>query len=288
MLISIACAVPFNPMVAIAPPRMDAAHAVVVAGQLLTTTPADAEARTRHMCDAMRERRDAVKAVIRVRKRPAKGLRPALSAVDNAWGSLVQRLEAAERLPGGGELAQSAGSLLRTLVPDGLVALRVETDTKHSESERMLAVIDAQGLAPEIDRIAGAGYLQAVRDAHAALNEAMGLGGSAVPYGPTDLQLALGHLTAAMQLYMIQLASEVDPGSEDSVRRFDAAVAPIVRARNERSSSPPVDDTTTTDTTEPTQPAEPTQPTTTASSGSASNGTPAPTEPTVTNGAAHA
>lgn len=241
MSISIKCDVPFNPSDVIQRTRMTAPLAVLVAGQMVAACPSDANERTRQMCDAMSDRRGALAAVLNVRKRKPGGLRPYIAKLDNAWGSFDRRLEAAASVPDGGELASAAAHLRGTILPHGVSDLHADVATKHIESQRMLDVIREQNLSGEIDRIAGPGFLAAARAAHAALTDAAGLGAEAVQFGPRDVALALANLTSVIQLYVIRLAAEVDPGDAASVTRFNTAVAGLLRAREERPSSAPPD-----------------------------------------------
>lgn len=273
-MINIVCALPFDPMPAVSPIRIDSSRAVVVAGQLLTAKPADLTERTQRMADAVRERRDVVEAILRRRTRQPGGLRPVLAALDTAWGGLVQRLLAAHNLPPTDELCAIASRVLHEMRIDGLESLRTTTPDKVVQSGRMLGIVDEKHLAADIDRVAGPSFLAAVRSAHAGLVEALGLGAGHVPYAPTELGIALANLRKAMQLYAIGVAAETDPGSEESVRRFNDSVSPIVRARAERPDVSEEEDVPTDDLVTPT-----TDPTTTPVSPTTSDGT--------TNGVAH-
>lgn len=233
------CSIPFNPALYVTPRRIDARHAVVVAQQVQICAPADLGGGARAKLLLVASTREALMNVLKDRAKSSPGgMRPVLANVDNAWGGLHGRCESAARMPSGGLLAQEGQQLLDTVFGnEGLSFLRADAEAKHTESEKRLAIIAEGGLAARLDAVAGAGFLDEVRTAHAALGEALGLGSTPLTYGPTALADALSDVRLAIALYALQVAAEVDPSSEDSVRRFYSAMVPLDRLAADRASS---------------------------------------------------
>ena len=83
---------------------------------------------------------------------------------DRAWGDLQRRFEGmamllADRYP----KAKRAGELLLTLVPEGMEFLKADYSSQSTRMASILQHIDDDGLAKEIDEVAGEEFLQAIR-----------------------------------------------------------------------------------------------------------------------------
>lgn len=71
--------------------------------------------------------------------------------------------------------APRATVLLQTLFPTGLDFLKLPYAEEWAESERRLAMIKRDGLASELEALAGKPYLPAVKKAHTAYGAALGI-----------------------------------------------------------------------------------------------------------------
>jgi hypothetical protein len=224
----------------VSPMRFDGQHGIVLAAQLGVAASADLGPRGKAMLARVGTMADRVTAVLVQRgKTSAGGLRPIILAFDTAYSALSGRLSSAAKLPASaGDVSARATAVLDAVLVDGLTFLVNDAETKYAESVRRLLVIEEAGLDGEIDRIAGAGYLDAVKAAHAALGEAIGVGRAPVRYARAELQDAVLELAQAIADYCLQVAGEVDRYDAASVARFRAAMMPIDRFRADRAASP--------------------------------------------------
>jgi hypothetical protein len=219
--------------------RFGAQHGIVLASQLAVAAPPDITPGEQRALDLMGKKAKRVQKVLVARGKAAPGgLRPVLSALDAAYGGIYARLTSAAKLPAGfGDIAARAAAVLDAVLADGLGFLVNDAETKYAESERRLQVIEEKGLAAEIDRAAGAGFLDALKGAHAALAEALGMGATPVHFARTELLDAVTELAQSVGDYGLQVAAQVDRYDAASVARFRAAMMPIDRFRADRAAS---------------------------------------------------
>jgi hypothetical protein len=220
--------------------RFGSRHGVVLAGQLEVAAPPGLTGRPKAFLVKVGEKAVSLMDVLKARARVSVGgLRPHIALFDTAYGGLHGRLVSASKLPPSvGDIAASATSIIEAVLIDGLAFLVNDAETKYAESARRLGVIADQGLEREIDRVAGAGFLDAVKKAHAALGEAIGVGETPVRFARAELQDAVYELAVAIGDYGLQLAAEVDRDDPASVRRFREAMMPLDRYRADRSATP--------------------------------------------------
>lgn len=163
--------------------------------------------------------------------------RPFDVVLDRSWSAMRSRLDGCVLL-GDDDIAPRASQLMATVFPTGLDFLKLPYNEEWAESERRLAMIKADGLAKELDELAGKPYLAAIKKAHAAYGSALGITnkkGSA----PQAVRVAkpLRELQAAIGGYVRTVVGQVDEDDEESVAAAQAQLEPIVRARRPRGGS---------------------------------------------------
>lgn len=105
--------------------------------------------------------------------------------------------------------------------------LKLPYTRQHAESDRRIELIDERELADEIDRLVGDRFLPALRAAHQACGDALGIS-KAVPLPAVAVLVVepLRALTEALGRYALQLVALAhnDPDKHDAVV---AALSPI-------------------------------------------------------------
>ena len=95
-------------------------------------------------------------------------------ASDRCWGALRGRMQPWVDVEDENH-GKRAGELLELLFPTGLEFLNLPGPEQWSESDRRLALIESDGLEPDIVELAGQSFLDRLRKAHADHGDALGI-----------------------------------------------------------------------------------------------------------------
>lgn len=215
------------------PPRIGGHHALVLVEQLVLAAPADLHPYAERAKAKMLAKASRVFDVHNTRATPTIGLRAAYAPLDAAWGALAGRLSAATKLPTP-EASDRAKRIVERLFPDGLAFLLRDASTKYGETSRKLDIIEEDGLAPEIERIAGVGFLDAVKTAQVAFGEVLGVGSTPIVFERGALRAAVNDLALAIADYARTIAAMVDRDDAASIRTYQLAMMPFDRFRERR------------------------------------------------------
>jgi hypothetical protein len=282
--------------------RANGPSALVLWARLQKVAPKDITTDEKRALKILGQRAKEVREVQseRDRQSPAK-LRPVLNSYVNGWSGLYEGLSAKARVPAVvSDAGLRAQAINDSLFPDGVSFTQLPAPSAWSEGERRLERLDAEGLESRIIELVGADLLSTVRVSTAALADAIGTGeADRITPSSTGLIEALARFGRAVSRYGRWLAANCDEEDPASVDRFMRAVAPIDAHRAAMGRSSGSDTTTpdTTDTSEPTtapppasgsDPVHADRPTTTSNGfvgAPTSNGTPAPSSTTTSNGA---
>lgn len=160
--------------------------------------------------------------------------RPFDVALDRSWSALRTRLEGCVQL-GDDDQSPRASKLMTTLFPTGLDFLKLPYAEEWAESERRLAMVKTAGLAPELEELAGAPYLPAIKKAHAAYGTVLGITDKKAAMPETTRVVGpLRQLQAAIGAYVRAVVGQVEEDDEESVAAAQEQLEPIVRARRPR------------------------------------------------------
>lgn len=214
-------------------PRLDVASAVSLGKMMLAVTPKDAPVHVKkaakrvHACVTALE--DAWKQ--RVPASSTADLRPLDRRLDNRWSALHDRITAWEALDEREQKRARASEIAKVLFPDGLAFLKLAYVSEHAESQRRLDLVAERKLGPAIDDLAGKEFLAALRDAHAAYGEALGIT-KAAPFveAAPAVNAPLRALTEAIGAYNVQVLAyaDHDDGARTAARR---ALEPVDKFR---------------------------------------------------------
>jgi len=191
-------------------PKLDVAGAVALSIKLLAAVPKNAPVPVKKAAKALRQKVLTLQSVWKARDRVEKRVdpRPLDVLADHAMAHLVGRIEDYAGLPQElYPLASRAAALLATLFPTGLTFLKQNYPSQWAETQKRLERIDEEGLADDIDKIAGPEFLSEVRRVHALYGDAIGVTRNN-KIGPLpNLSTPLREVSAAITLYSMQLAT---------------------------------------------------------------------------------
>lgn len=222
----------FDPTAYARAPKLDVAGAVTLAIQLLTNVPKSPPTPVKKAAQILRKRTVTLQSVWKERDRIAKpeDPRPIDVMADGAMGRLHGRIDdyaglPADRYP----LSARAQQLAKSLFPDGLAFLTTDFASQWSETEKKLQRIDEEGLAKEIDQIAGPEFLAEVRRIHKLYGEAIGATRSRSKAEVPSLVKPLRDVSQAITGYAIQLVAVLMDAGTDAAKRTAAraALAPL-------------------------------------------------------------
>ena len=184
--------------------------------------------------------------------------------VDNTWSGTDDRLLGMSRLPGEPKAAE-ASALRARLFPDGLKFLTKAFKEEWAESKARLDRIDAEDLGPALDRLCGKEFLPAIRKAHQAYGDALGLTapGAAPTVDEAPLRGPLDAFMLALRRYTTKVVAHGDDDTPEGTALMAALLWPL------DTWAPPAPKRTPTTPDEPVNELDRTQP-----------GTPTPTDPT--------
>jgi hypothetical protein len=165
--------------------------------------------------------------------------RPYDVTLDRCWAALRTRLEGCVQL-GDDDHAPRAGVMLSTIYPNGLDFLRLSYPEEWAESERRLEMVKKDKLAKELEELAGAPYLPAIKKAHAAYGTVLGITDKKAP-AVESVRVAkpLRELQAAIGAYVRAVVGQVEEDDEESVAAAQEQLEPLVRAKRPRGSAEP-------------------------------------------------
>ena len=168
--------------------------------------------------------------------------RPFDLVLDRCWSALRSRLEGCVQL-GDDDHAPRGARMTTVLFPTGLDFLKLPYAEEWAESERRLQLVKTDGLAGELEELAGAKYLPAIKKAHAAYGAALGITDKkAAPTDGVRVVKPLRELQAAIGAYVRAVVGQVDEDDEESVAATQEQLEPIVRARRPRESGAVVEE----------------------------------------------
>jgi len=160
--------------------------------------------------------------------------RPFDATLDRCWSALRTRLEGCVQL-GDDDYAPRATVMISTLFPTGLDFLKLPYAEEWAESERRLAMIKTDGLASEVEELAGAPYLPAIKKAHSAYGTVLGITDKKATVTATARVVGpLRELQAAIGAYVRAVVGQVEEDDEESVAAAQGQLEPVVRARRTR------------------------------------------------------
>lgn len=153
--------------------------------------------------------------------------RQADNVIDAAWSALHTRLEAYASLPPAHwPRSPRAAELLASVFPSGLGFLSLPYPDEWAEGERRLERISLNGLAKDIDELAGVEFLAEVKRAQQRYGEVLAMRKGGDKRLPSDITEPLRALGRAISSYALQVIATND-GSAASLQAIRQTLKPI-------------------------------------------------------------
>lgn len=204
--------------------------APVLAEQLVTAAPRDADAQEKKALAEVTEAAQHVADVVSARERATPTqVRPKWIALSSVWTGAYEVCSGKARLDTGTPQGDGAQHLMKALFFDGVPVSQRDATQSYGISRRMLARIDGEKLVKTFESIIGPELLAQIRSRTDDLGEAIGAGDTRAPSVPSGnaVQEALSRFGRKVGAYGRVLAAKVDEDDARSVQRFLDAVAPI-------------------------------------------------------------
>lgn len=218
----------FDPTQYVRPPMIDVPSGVALGVALLTALPTPTPDNVLNAANKVRQETLALQ--LAWGKSDSGGAPPdrrkADMRIDNAWGILLDRLEAYSLLPAAGFPRAPRAREIVDMISPNREWLNFVYGAEWAESTKRLERIEDDGLTHDINELAGPEFLVEVREAHAAYGIALGVTKPAHATPEVNLAEPLRSLARAIGRYGIAVVGMVndDPESVAVVRR---ALRPI-------------------------------------------------------------
>ena len=232
-------------------PRVDTTDAITLGAELLTAARAESQPSSR-VARALKRLTTTYSALSEVASHPSTAStrvelkRETDRLLDGAWGALFDWLSGWSKLPYEPAAADQARHMSGALFPDGLKFTLLPFKREWSESETRIRLMEREGFAEAITKLGGAPFVKALRKAHKAYGEVLGI--TRVPSdapSPPALREPLEAFILALRGYVLQVtahADEDDPGAHALTERLLSPLARWqTRARGQVTPSAPED-----------------------------------------------
>lgn len=232
---------PFDATPYVRPPVVDIATAIGLSCQLLSNIPKKASApvlaAARKLRKATVHAQTVWGAAIEVDASSAK--RPADIIVDNAWGALEQRIAGYARLPANEYPLAAKAQEIHDALFANMNFLTLEYTAEWAEGEARLTKIDKEGLAANIDKIAGPDFLSHLRVAHAAYGKVLGATTAQHKKPAPRVVDALNDLKRGIVQLAINIIAGIDEDVPTTVATAQSMLEPLdqLRAAQSRKAS---------------------------------------------------
>lgn len=212
----------FDPTQYVRPPMIDVPSGVALGVALLTALPTPTPDNVLNAANKVRQ--ETVALQLAWAKTDSGSTPPdrrkADMRIDNAWGILLDRLEAYSLLPvAGSPRAPRARELVDIISPNDREWLNFVYGAEWAESTKRLKRIEDDGLAKDINELAGPEFLLEVQDAHTAYGIALAVTKPAHDTPEVNLAEPLRSLGRAIARYGIAVAGMVDDDPASVARK---------------------------------------------------------------------
>lgn len=220
----------FDPSLYTRTPRFDVAAGIALARQILAALPSRQPPPLRRCAERLDQDTQTLQRLWLEREQAALAVdpRPVDHMADHAWRNLHDRLVAYAAMPTEHypEAAQ-AGELVAALFPEGLSFLTLDYSSQWAESEKRLQRVAAEGLAADIERLAGPAFLAEVRRCHAMYGDAIGISKPRERRAPVPLSEPLRAMAQALIALCAQLIALYYEGDAQQQSEVRIALRPI-------------------------------------------------------------
>lgn len=203
-------------------PNLDVAGGLSLAKTMLLLAPKSSSSAVRKAASAVENAVVALEGKWTRQVELSRDLRPWARRSAAAWSAVRDRLATYESFAEGNSERIRAMKIHDLLFGEGLDFLTLTFPRQHAESERRIKRIDERGLAKELEQLVGARFVAALRAAHQAFGDVLGISKPVVPATPVFVVEELRALTDAISEYALQLLALA---SNDPEKREAVAIA---------------------------------------------------------------
>jgi hypothetical protein len=169
---------------------------------------------------------------------PPEDGRPFDITLDRAWTALRSRLTAWDKLEPEFSSPRAA-ELDEALFPTGLDFLQLRFRKQWAESDRRLEQIKSDELGEELEQLAGAPFVAAVKQAHQDYGRVLGITHKkADPVDATRVLEPLQALRSAIASYARAVVGLTDEDDDEAVAAMTSQLRPLVESRRSATSAP--------------------------------------------------
>lgn len=149
--------------------------------------------------------------------------------IDSAWAALFDFLGAWSKVPYE-PAAEQARHVRGALYPDGLKFTLLPFKREWAESETRIHAMGREGFDETITKLGGAPFIKAIRKAHKAYGEVLGITRvpSDAPSAPT-LREPLEAFILALRGYVLQVTAHADEDDPEAKALTERLLAPLTR-----------------------------------------------------------
>lgn len=225
----------FDPTPYVRPPVLDMASGFALGVALLAAVPKPAPEAVKVAARKLRKDTVALQtAWLKSDALPtAPDKRKADMRIDNAWGILLDRLEAYAFLPSAGyPKAARARELVDAISGPDREWLKLAYEAEWAESAKRLKKIADDGLTNDVNALAGPEFLAEVIAAHTAYGIAIGVTEAAPEVIQVNLAAPLRRVSRSIGHYGLAVASTVDDENPETITAARKALRPIDEFRD--------------------------------------------------------
>jgi hypothetical protein len=225
----------FDPNDLVAIPRLDANGALELGASLLARARAEARlpAHVLHAFEALVTEHRNLEHILeeRLGPPPPDGYRARRADVleDSHWAAFHDWLLAWTRLPLSYPEAFTARKIFDAIFPEGLAFTQLPYKLEWQEADERIRRIARDGLDREVEALGGGTFLRALRSAHEAYSEALGLGAytPAPPRYEVPKKKSLEATVHEMRRYVLAVLGQVDASEPDTADLATRLLEPL-------------------------------------------------------------
>jgi hypothetical protein len=225
----------FDPNDLVAIPRLDANGALELGASLIATARAEAHvpAYVLHALEELVGEHRNLEHILeeRLGPPPPDGYRARRADVleDSHWAAFHDWLLAWTRLPLSYPESFAARRIFEAIFPEGLAFTQLPYKLEWQEAEDRLKRIERDGFDREVDKLGGGTFLKALRSAHEAYSEALGLGQfqPAPPRYEIPKRKSMEATVASLRRYVLAVLGHVDQTEPETAELAGRLLKPL-------------------------------------------------------------
>ena len=218
-------------------PRLNGSAATALAKGVLSAAEAVKGEGLPLIIERPRGRLQTVTAALKAELEPENGLDSGVAVAadreeDRAWGSFSDWVEAMTGMqPGAYPELDEMQTLKSTLFGEGLRFLALSFREEWTQSETRLNIVADKGFEATINKLGGAPFLLALRNAHARYGDVLGITSPMKVEDSPEIKEKLAAVIDALRAYVVKVMAYADPEEPGSEALAETLLRPITQWR---------------------------------------------------------